>query len=90
VVDRSVRYVEGRWHSGETRLSLSEGVGVEVTLDALLTEVFMLTTSGATVRMAAADVGRSVGIAEDDLDGLLAAAVAMVRELVSFGIVVRG
>lgn len=90
VVDRSVRYVEGRWHSGETRLSLSEGVGVEATLDALLTEVFMLTTSGATVRRAAADVGRSVGIAEDDLDGLLAAAVAMVRELVSFGIVVRG
>jgi hypothetical protein len=90
VVERTVRHVDGRWHSGEARLSLNEGVGVEATLDALLTEVFLLTTSGATVRAAATDVGHSVGIGEDDLGALLAAAVTMVRELISFGIVVRG
>jgi SAM-dependent methyltransferase len=90
VVDRSVRFVDGHWRSGETRLTLGEGVGVEATLDPLLTEVFLLATSGATVRAAAIDVGRSVGIAESEIEGLVAAAVAMVRELISFGIVVRG
>ncbi len=55
-----------------------------------MTEILLRVTSGATVAVAAAAVGQQAGINPEQVDDLLAAATAMVRELISTGIVEPG
>jgi hypothetical protein len=89
-VQRGIHYSAGEWRAGAALVSLDEGMGIEVTLDPLMTEVFFEVTSGATVLAAATEVGRLAGVAPDQLDELVAAAASMVRSLLALGIVEAG
>lgn len=89
-VERGLHFIEGEWRPGDALVTLAEGMGVEVRLDPLMTEVFLHVTSGATVRAAATAVGERAGVDAAQTDDLVAAAGAMVRELLALGVVVAG
>ena len=86
-VERGVQLVDGDWQQGSAVVTLAEGVGIEATLDPLMTEVFLRVTSGLSVRAAATEAGRFAGVPLEQLDDLVVAAVAMARDLLALGLV---
>jgi methylase of polypeptide subunit release factors len=86
-VDREIRFVDGSWRQGNAVVTLTEGVGIEATLDPLMTEVFLRVTSGLSVTAAASEAAKLAGVADEQLDELIIAAGDMVRELLALGIV---
>ncbi|HZZ95639.1 MAG TPA: methyltransferase [Jatrophihabitantaceae bacterium] len=89
-MERALHFVDGSWRHGDALITLTEGVGIEATIDPLMSEILLRVSSGATVTAAATAVGEQAGINPEQLDGLVAAAVAMVRELIATGIVEPG
>jgi hypothetical protein len=89
-VERELHCADGGWQAGHAVVTLREGVGIEVTLDPVMTEVFLRVTSGMTVNAAATDAGQLVGVSPEQLAELVVAAQAMVRDLLSMGMVVAG
>jgi methylase of polypeptide subunit release factors len=89
-LERNLSFAAGGWQAGNAVITLSEGVGIEVTLDPLMTEVLLRVTGGMTVHAAAAAAGELAGVPPEHLDDLVVAAGAMVRDLLSMGIVVAG
>jgi methylase of polypeptide subunit release factors len=87
-VERGMRFDNGAWRYGETQVTLAAGLGLEVTLDPLMTEVFIELTSGRPVAVAAREAGLHTGLAGDDLDKLVGAACAMAHQLIALGIVI--
>lgn len=87
-VGRAIHVVDGEWRQGDTVVTLSEGVGIEATLDPLMAEVFVRVTSGMTVREGAEEAADLAGVPLEQRGDLLAAAAAMVRDLLSLGILV--
>jgi methylase of polypeptide subunit release factors len=89
-LERSLHFVDGSWRHGDALITLTEGVGIEATIDPLMSEVLLRVSSGATVAVAAAAVGEQAGINPEQVDDLVAASAAMVRELIATGIVEPG
>ena len=58
-VERALHFVEGGWRNGDALLTLTEGVGIEATLDPLMSEILLRVTSGSTVGAAATEIGRA-------------------------------
>ena len=86
----SLHFVDGGWRHGDALITLTEGVGIEATLDPLMSEILWRVTSGSTIAAAATEVGEHAGIDPEQAGDLRRAAVAMVRELIATGIVEPG
>jgi methylase of polypeptide subunit release factors len=86
-VERRIHFVDGSWRQGNAVVTLSEGVGIEATLDPLMTEVFLRVTSGLSVSAAANEAGQFAGVTFEQLGDLVAASADMIRELLAIGIV---
>jgi len=88
LVRRGLRHISGDWQPAETVVTLADGALVEATLDPMMGEILLRSTSGLSVRAAAEQVASLAGLDPDQLPGLVTAAVAMVRELVTLGALV--
>jgi hypothetical protein len=86
-VTREIHHVGEGWRQVSTTLSLAEGLGVEITLDPVMAEVVLQMTSGLTVREAVAAACQLGGVAADERDDLMTAAVMTARELISLGVI---
>ncbi len=87
-VRRGLRHISGDWQPGETVVTLADGALVEATLDPMMGEILLRSTSGQSVRAAAEQVASLAELGPDQVPELLGAAVAMVRELVTLGALV--
>lgn len=76
----------GLWRDGSTRISVTDGLVVDMDFDALMTQVLVAATSGLAVGAAADHIATAVGLEASRHDDLRAAACAMMRELFSLGL----
>jgi methylase of polypeptide subunit release factors len=87
-VRRDLHSVDDGWAAGAATLTLTEGTGVEATLDAVTTEVLLAATSGSTLGEAVNAVGRALDLEPDELDRLAEMSIAMIAELFALGLLV--
>ncbi len=74
------------WTQGAAHLRLNEGVGIGADLDAVMTELILAVTSGATVEAAAESAAARLDLTAKDAAGLHAAGRSMVAELIALGL----
>jgi hypothetical protein len=85
-VRRDLYPVDDGWAAGSATLTLTEGTGIEATLDALATEVLLAATSGSTIADAVDAIARALDLEPDDIEQLGETSNRMIAELVLIGL----
>jgi SAM-dependent methyltransferase len=85
-LDQSLALVDGSWQSGPTTLALMEGIGFELTLDSIMTQVLIGLDGSSTAQEIVDRVAADAGLGDQDLPAFRDLTERMLTELFSLGL----
>jgi hypothetical protein len=85
-LDQSLALDSGHWNAGPTTLTLLEGIGFELTLDAVMTQVLIRLDGSNTAAQATVQAGAVGELGDSDLAALRELSAQMVCELYRIGL----
>jgi SAM-dependent methyltransferase len=87
-LEQSLGLVDGQWQGGPTTLALVEGIGFELTLDSIMTQVLIGLDGSSTAQEIVDRVAADAGLADQDLPAFQDLTQRMLTELYSIGLLV--
>jgi SAM-dependent methyltransferase len=85
-LDQSLALVDGVWQVGPTTFALIEGIGFELTLDSIMTQVLVGLDGDSTAQQIVGRVGADAGLSDQDLPAFQDLTERMFTELYSLGL----